>query len=72
MICEHWKVDEDYNGSEEVLGEDCVSTPEFFTDPNNAALNVGLKRCCTIEGEDWNEVMTKYHEHMGFEPYIPW
>ena len=25
----------------------------------------------TIEGEDWNDCMTKYHEFMGWEPYKP-
>lgn len=27
--------------------------------------------CCAIEGETWDEIMTKWHEHMGFEPYEP-
>jgi hypothetical protein len=25
----------------------------------------------TIEGDDWNDCMTKHHELMGFEPYKP-
>ncbi len=24
-----------------------------------------------IEGEDWNDCMTKYHEFMHWEPYKP-
>jgi len=24
-----------------------------------------------IEGEDWNDCMTKYHEFMNWEPYKP-
>lgn len=71
MKCEHWDVDEHYLGSEEVLGGSCIATPEFFVDPKNAPLIVGLKKCCVIEGEDWTEVMTKYHQHMEWEPYIP-
>lgn len=29
------------------------------------------KLILTIEGENWTDCMTKYHEQMGWEPYIP-
>lgn len=74
MICQHWTEDENYTGPEEdrVSGGDCISTTEYFSDPKNAWQLIGLKLCCTIEGETWEDVMTKYHEHMGWEPYIPY
>ena len=28
-------------------------------------------KCCEIEGETWDECMTKYHEHMEWKPYVP-
>ena len=27
--------------------------------------------CCEIDGKDWEDCMAKYHEHMGWEPYVP-
>lgn len=71
MICEHWTVDDQLEPKDN-LGDDCIATPEYFTNPKNAPLIVGLKHCCYIEGETWDEVMTKYHQHMGWEPYKPY
>lgn len=72
MICEHWTEDENYTGSEEdVYGGDMCAPSEFFLDPKNAWHFNGLKFCCKIEGKTWEEVMTKYHIHMGWEPYVP-
>jgi len=31
----------------------------------------GAKLCCVIEADSWNEAMTKYHEHQGWGPYVP-
>lgn len=28
-------------------------------------------KCCEIEGESWEDCMVKYHEHMGWTPYVP-
>jgi hypothetical protein len=69
MICEHWTDDPTYLG-EDANGGDVISLPSFFTDPKNAWQLIGLKPCCKIEGKTWEDVMTKYHEHMGFEPYV--
>ena len=30
-----------------------------------------MKKLFEIEGADWTECCIKYHEHMGWEPYIP-
>lgn len=39
--------------------------------PNKTFLTEDGNFCCTIEGKDWNDIMKKYHEHMGWEPYKP-
>ena len=63
MVIEHWYDDE--------------STSVF---PKGDQRNLDLQKelavgtpvkCCEIEGETWEECMTKYHEHMGWEPYVP-
>lgn len=28
-------------------------------------------KCCEIDGDDWEDCMAKYHEHMEWEPYVP-
>ena len=58
MKAEHWQDD---------LGD-------MIFDENNPSrewMITNAKQCCIIEGKDWNDIMTKYHEHMGFEPYKP-
>ena len=69
MICEHWT--EDGTDNPDMIGGDTVMESEAFKRPDLAWSLVGLKYCCTIEGETWEDVMTKYHEHMGWEPYVP-
>ncbi len=58
MKAEHWELD-----------DGCVI---FESDnPSKDFLIKGGKFCCFIEGQDWTDIMTKYHEHMGWEPYEP-
>jgi hypothetical protein len=58
MTVEHWTDD----GSTQVFpkGE---FRPELFEGTPT--------KCCEIEGDSWEDCMSKYHEHMGWEPYIP-
>ena len=35
------------------------------------ALEPDARLILTISGKDWTDCMTKYHEQMGWEPYIP-
>ncbi len=35
------------------------------------ALEPDAKLILIISGKDWTDCMTKYHEEMGWEPYIP-
>lgn len=72
MIAEHWDIDEDYDGPEEdTHGGGVVSMQSFFKDPKNKWQLVGLKFCCHIHGADWNEIMQKYYDHMGWGTYHP-
>lgn len=71
MIYQHWTEDENYTGEDRVAGDDIFAPTEFFSDPKNAWQVIGLKFCCRVEADSWTEAMTKYHEHMEWEPYIP-
>ncbi len=58
MKAEHWNCDDG-----EVIFETPHKQKDFLTENG--------KYCCTIEGKNWNDIMTQYHQHMGFEPYKP-
>jgi hypothetical protein len=30
-----------------------------------------LHQTWVVEADDWTAAMTRYHEHMGWEPYVP-
>lgn len=63
MIIEHWYDD--------------VSTGCFIKgDQRNMEVMMKVAvgpmvKCCEIEGESWEDCMAKYHDHMGWEPYVP-
>jgi len=53
-------------------------TEATFAPPENikiirkhAGLGKNAKLKWTVEADTWEEAMTKYHEHMGWEPYKP-
>lgn len=48
-----------------------IGVDENGNHPQKDFLTEDGKLCCVIEGESWDAVMIKYHEHMGWEPYIP-
>lgn len=60
MIVEHWTDDECTSvfpkGNFEYFRHTFVGTPV---------------KCCEIEGDSWEDCMQKYHEHQGWEPYVP-
>lgn len=58
MIAEHWV---------EVDGDIIFGLSSFSRDKHGLSENATF--CCLIHGKDWNDIMTKYHEHMGWEPY---
>jgi hypothetical protein len=62
MILEHWYDEQD--------GSTTVFLKEN-RDNHLRLLHEGSWKCCEIEGEDWEDCMRKYHEHMGWEPYVP-
>ncbi len=42
-------------------------------DENNPSRHFLVEKsifCCIIEGHDWDDIMTKYHKHMNWEPYV--
>jgi len=60
MKFEHWR-DKDDGDS-------------FFDAENDSARRVLLPtavKCCEIEAPTWEAAMTAYHEHQGWEPYVP-
>jgi len=60
MKAEHWKY-----GT--IFGID-----EDGNHPNKDLLTSDCEEfCCIIEGTDWDDIMKKYYEHMGWEPYKP-
>jgi hypothetical protein len=50
-------------------------TPEhlFIPDdsPKRALLTVGQRLIWTVEAPSWGQAMALYHDHMGWEPYVP-
>jgi hypothetical protein len=60
MKIEHWT----YAGEHLCFRVEDVTTFQFL------AVDPAVK-CCEIEGEDWVDCMQKYHEHMGWAPYVP-
>lgn len=34
-------------------------------------ISAGAQKIWTVEADSWEEAMTKYHEHMDWEPYVP-
>ncbi len=57
MKAEHWD-------------NNCIfGVDENGNHPNKDFLTKDSELCCIIEGPDWNDIMTKYHIHVGFEPY---
>lgn len=60
MIAEHWLDD---------AGSTLFPACDLET---HTRLFVGEPRkCCEIEGADWEDCLRQYHEHMGWEPYKP-
>jgi hypothetical protein len=58
MIVEHWNDDE--------------STRIFPKGSFNVNLFKGTPvKCCEIVGESWEDCNRLFHEHMGWEPYVP-
>lgn len=55
--------------------EKCRSVTMFpagsGSDPHYLLLGPHAKLLRTIEANSWNEAMTKHHELMGWEPYVP-
>jgi len=39
--------------------------------PQKAFLTTGDEPTWTVDADSWEEAMTKYHDHMGWEPYVP-
>jgi len=60
MIVQHWIDDE----SQAVFPKKAYEQHMRFF--------VGKARlCCEIEGDSWEDCMRQYHEHRGWEPYVP-
>lgn len=54
--------------------QDDVSDSLFETKNRKQQLRLmvgSASKCCDIEGKDFRDCMTKYHQHMGWEPYVP-
>lgn len=58
MKAEHWNCDDG-----EVIFPIPHKQKKFLTENGTF--------CCTIIGKNWNDIMRKYHKHMGWEPYKP-
>lgn len=58
MVVEHWNDDE---GT--MVFEKGGFQPYLFSGTP--------VKCCEIEGDSWEDCMRKYHEHQGWEPYVP-
>jgi hypothetical protein len=60
MKCEHW--------TDPFWGDTLVNS-------ENPTKHIGMSRqatiCCVIEGENFEDCMRQYYEHMGLEPYTP-
>lgn len=56
-------------------GVDADGTPsDLFIvadSPKHAELTVGQIMVWTVEALSWDEAMARYHDHMGWEPYVP-
>ncbi len=66
MIVEHWIDD----GADKCGVSTVFTRGEDRTDLEALLYDCPV-HCCDIEGKDWTDCMTQYHEHMGWEPYRP-
>ena len=66
MTVEIWEISYDEGYSISVIPD------TFAEDQKRRMLDEGEHKLLhTIVGKDWNDCMTKYHELMGWEPYVP-
>lgn len=66
MICAYYESDDHTEGCFSPL-ESFISRPTLINDTNGKPMS----KLFEIEGNDWEDCMTKYHEHMGWETYKP-
>ncbi len=60
MVAEHWNEED---------GEIIFEMTHFARDKHG--LSPKATFCCLINGNSWDEIMTEFHQHMGWEPYRP-
>lgn len=60
MMYEHW------------TGGDVGSTFIPADHEQKDFLTRGSVKAWEVEANSWDEAMALYHEHMGWEPYVPW
>lgn len=68
MTMEHWtsSITDSVFPKDAKLGDGITSHVEFLL-----AEEPDARKCCEISGNDFDDCMEQYHEHMGWEPYVP-
>lgn len=74
MKAEHWSWDDGGEGGCDSL--DSVNTPAEVENKRKAdqiLRDMGMQGtyCCTLEGENWSDLMQKYYDHQGWGVYRP-
>lgn len=71
MKYQHWTLDASYKGQDAAPGDEVFSPASYFKDPRYAYMIKGFRFCCEIEADNWCKAMVEYHDHMRWEPYVP-